>query len=176
MRLLSGFFDRVILVAGVVAGGTIPSFVAQYRQRLGGALDQVLRDLAPFQEIASRQFGGDMRALVEHHMRSTDATFRSEGAAIQTMLDSAQRLSGAARALDTDLFHQMLYMLGNADSPMLAATWAIFKPAFDFSTESLVLAALAGLLLWLCFLGLWFAPAALWQRFANRRPHHAYRR
>ncbi len=175
MRIIGGFLDRIVLVAGVIAGGTIPSFVAQYRQRVGGALDQALRDLAPFQEIANQQFGGSMQALVEHHLHSTDATFHSEGAAIVAMLDSAQHLRAAAQALSTDLLHQLWYLLGKADMQMVSATWAIFKPSFGLSADSLTLAAVIGVIAWLAFLGLWFAPAALWRRFANRRPHRAYR-
>ena len=35
MTFIRGILDRIILVAGVVAAGCIPSFIAQYRQRTG---------------------------------------------------------------------------------------------------------------------------------------------
>ena len=40
MGILTGLVDRAVLVAAFIGGATVPSFVAQYRQRLGGALDQ----------------------------------------------------------------------------------------------------------------------------------------
>ena len=172
VRLVSSILDRIILVAGVIAGGTIPSFVAQYRQRIGGALEQVLRDLAPFQAIANQRYNGSLQALVEHHLHSADATFHSEGAAITAMIESAQRLREAAQALNTDLLHQLLYMLKNADVQMLAATWDIFKPSFGLSVDSLVLAAVTGVAVWLVFLGLGIVLAALWRRVIGRRVHH----
>lgn len=176
VKIIGGLLDRVVLVAGVVTGGTLPSFVAQYRQRVGGALDQVLQDLAPFQEIARQQYGGNMQALIDHHLQSVDVTFHREGAAIAAMVESAQRLGAAAKALDSDLWHQLLYLAGHIDTQMLSATWSIFKPAFGLTAESLLLAALSGLLLWLCFLGLWRGGGACWERFGNRRPMHAYRK
>src|SRR2546429_70783 len=40
MLFLRGLFDRLFLVTAVVAGGLLPGFIAQYRQRVGGRLDQ----------------------------------------------------------------------------------------------------------------------------------------
>ena len=34
MAFIRGILDRIILVVGVVAAGCIPSFIAQYRQRV----------------------------------------------------------------------------------------------------------------------------------------------
>ena len=53
MWIVRAFLDRIVLLAGVVAAGCIPSFIVQYRQRL--AADDSIRcwlDLAPFQAIA----------------------------------------------------------------------------------------------------------------------------
>ena len=157
MLVISGIVDRSFLVVAVIAGGTIPSFVAQYRQRIGGALDQGLRDLAPFQEIANQRYNGSMQALVQHHLNSTDATFHSEGAAISAMIESAQRLRDAAQALNADLLHQLIYLVRAADFPMLTATWNIFKPSFGLSVDSLVFAFIVGVSLWLTFIALWWA-------------------
>ena len=63
MFLLRGLLDRILLIGAIFAAACVPSFIAQYRQRLGGRLDQVLHDLAPFQEIANRNHGGDLRKL-----------------------------------------------------------------------------------------------------------------
>ena len=173
MRFLNGILDRIVLVAGVIAGGTIPSFVAQYRQRVGGALEQVLRDLAPFQEIANQRYDGSLQALVEHHLHSTDATFHSEGAAITAMIESAQRLREAAQALNTDLLHQLVYLLKGADAQMLSATWGIFKPSFGLSLESLIVAGIVGVAIWLLLLGLWFALAACLRWVMGHRANKA---
>ena len=83
-----GLLDRAVLVAGTVAGGCVPGFIIQYRQRVEGRLDQVDQDLAPFRAIAERFHGGSLDALIKHQLVSPDSTFRADGAAIQTMVDS----------------------------------------------------------------------------------------
>ena len=106
-NLVRGLIDRAVLVAGTVAGGCVPGFIVQYRQRVGGRLDQVVMDLAPFRAIAERFHGGSLDALIQHHLVSPDATFRAEGAAIQAMVDSELRLRGMMEALQGDVWHQL---------------------------------------------------------------------
>ena len=161
MAFIRGIFDRIILVAGIIAAGCIPSFIAQYRQRAGGRLDQVLQDIAPFQEIANKFHHGSLQELIQHHLDSEDATFYKEGAALQAMLDSAEQLRKALQALDTDLFHQMAYLLANTEPSIARATWEIFSPSFNLAVESVVFAAAVGILIWLVFLAIWTVFARL---------------
>lgn len=156
MGIIEGLLDRVVLVGGVLCGGTAPSFIAQYRQRVGGHLDQVLQDLLPFQQIANLRHGGSLEALVQHHLRSTDATFRDEGAAIQAMMTAAQRLRAAYEGLNGSLFEQSAFMAVHAQPELLRATWQIYEPSFALSVQGLVFAASVGIVVWLAFLGLWF--------------------
>jgi hypothetical protein len=155
MDFIRGILDRIILVVGVVAAGCIPSFIAQYRQRVGGRLDQVLQDIVPFQAIANQFHHGSLKELIRYHLASADTTFHNEGAALQAMVDSADQLRQALDALNTDLFHQMVYMLTRADPLIARATWDIFSPAFNLTPASIVFAAIVGILIWLVFLGLW---------------------
>jgi len=161
MSLLRGALDRIVLVAAILAAACVPSFIAQYRQRLGGRLDQVLLDLAPFQEIANRNHGGDIRKLIAHHVASTDKTFHEEGAAIQAMVDAAAQLRAAAEALNADLLHQIGYLAANGDPAIARATWDVFVPGFSFTPEYALFALAAGAVLWILFLAGWFGTARL---------------
>jgi hypothetical protein len=155
MDAIRGFLDRIILVIGVVAAGCIPSFIAQYRQRVGGQLNQVLQDLAPFQAIANQFHHGNIQELIQYHLASADSTFHNEGTAIQTMVDSAEQLRQALEALNTDLYRQMVYLLTNADPLIARATWEIFSPAFNITPASVVFALIVGFVVWLVFLAIW---------------------
>ena len=155
MDFIRGFLDRIILVIGVVAAGCIPSFIAQYRQRVSGQLNQVLQDLAPFQAIANQFHHGSLQELIQYHLASADSTFHNEGTAIRTMVDSAERLRQALEALNTDLYHQLVYMLTRADPIIARATWEIFSPSFNITPESAVFALIAGFVIWLVFLAVW---------------------
>jgi hypothetical protein len=160
MAFIRGILDRIVLVAGIVAAGCIPSFISQYRQRLGGRLDQVLKDIEPFQQIANLYHHGSLSELIQHHLASSDSTFHKEGAALQAMLDSAEQLRRALQALNTDLFHQMGYLVtGGLDSGIARSAWEIYSPSFNLTVESVVFAAVTGILIWLIFLLVWYFVA-----------------
>jgi len=86
----------LVFLTGALAGSAFPSYSAQYQQRLYGQLDQVERDLAPFQAIADELHAGSMEALVAHHLRSRDPTFYAEGEALRKMVFSRDQLAQAA--------------------------------------------------------------------------------
>ena len=157
--MIRGLIDRIVLLCAVVAAGCVPSFIAQLRQRASGRLDQVLADLAPFQQIADREHGGSLAALVQYHLQSSDPTFHDEGAALQRMLGAADRLRGLLHGLDTDLYHQCLYLLLHGDAGLARATWSLYQPGFSLSPQSIPFALLIGVLLWALFLALWQAAA-----------------
>ncbi len=169
MRYIRGLLDRIVLVASIIGAGCIPSFIAQYRQRLGGRLDQVLKDIEPFQKIADQYHHGNLSELIDHHVSSADATFQSEGAALQAMIDAAEHLRRALKALNTDLFHQVTYLLtGGLDREIARAAWEIYAPSFNLSTESVIFAATAGIIIWLLFLAIWLAVARLLKMLAAK--------
>ena len=161
MSWLGAILDRIVLLAGVVAAGCIPSFIVQYRQRLGGRLEQVVADLAPFQAIADRYHGGSLAELINYHLQSTDATFHQEGAALQSMVLSAERLRSMLAGLDTDLMHQCAYLALHHDNELLRATWGAYQPGFTLDLQSVVFALAVGIALWAVFLGIWHGVRAL---------------
>jgi len=161
MDFVRGILDRIVLVAGIVAAGCIPSFIAQYRQRVGGRLDQVIQDLAPFQEIANQFHHGSLQELILHHLASPDSTFHNEGAAIQAMVNSAEQLRRALEALNTDLFHQLVYLIAKIDPLITRATWEAFLPSFNLTAESIIFAFIVGVIVWLAFFAVWYVFARL---------------
>jgi hypothetical protein len=161
MAVIRGLLDRIVLLLGVVIAGCVPSFIAQYRQRAAGRLEQVLADLAPFQQIADHEHGGSLADLVRYHLQSSDPTFHREGAALQSMLDAAEHLRALLRGLDTDLFHQGAYLLAHADLDLARSTWSLYQPGFALTIQSVAFALVVGVLLWLVFLGLWHGAARL---------------
>ena len=92
MPLLKGLLDRLFLVCAVVAGGLVPGFIAQYRQRLGGRLDQARLDLEPWQRLAQQYYQGDIEQLIRYHLDSSDPKFHAEGAIIRSLVSTVQQL------------------------------------------------------------------------------------
>jgi hypothetical protein len=153
--LLRGLLDRLVLIAGTIAGGCVPGFIQQYRQRVGGRLDQVHIDLAPFEQIARRFHDGDMDKLVRHHLASSDPSFHAEGQALQSMLDSLTRLTAMAEGLSGSVWQQIGYLLRDFDSSIGVATWRAHVPAFSLDAGSIMVALAMGVASWLLFQLLW---------------------
>ena len=170
MNLFGGFLDRIVLVCATIAGGCLPSFVVQYRQRLGGRLDQVVADLAPFRAIAERLHGGSIEALIQHHLASPDATFHAEGQAIQQMVDAEARLRGMLDALQGSVLDQLHYLVTHVDHDIARSTWESFVPAFTLDAASIGIAVGTGLVCWLLFIGIWKGAAALARPGVKRVP------
>ena len=159
MPILRGILDRIVLIGAILVAGCVPSFIAQYRQRVGGMLDQAVRDLAPFEEIARRYHGGDINRLIKHHLGSTDPTFRQEGQALQAMVDAVANLREAVVALNADLFGQASWLATHGDLGIAKATWVDFVPAMSWTGEAVLFAFATGVAIWLVFLAVWFGVA-----------------
>lgn len=169
MHIVRGILDRLVLLGAVLTAACVPSFIAQYRQRLGGRLDQVSADLAPFQAIADHDFGGSLAKLIDYHLASQDTTFRREGAALQSMVEAAAHLREALQALNTDLLHQFLYLLRHPDYDLLRSTWSAYQPGFALTVEGVLFALVLGLIVWLLFLAVWHCTAAVARVIGHRR-------
>jgi hypothetical protein len=164
MPLVRGLLDRLLLVCAVVAGGLVPGFIAQYRQRLGGRLDQARLDLEPWQRLAEQYYQGDIEQLIRYHLESSDPKFHAEGAIIRSLLATVQQLQTAVDALQGSLFRQSAYLARHADPGLARATLHDWVPTFALSAEGIAFALLFAVAVWLVFLALWHTLALLGRR------------
>ncbi len=161
MKQLAGLLDRVFLVFAVLAAGILPSFVAQYRQRIAGRLDQLNLDLDPWRQIAGRLHGGDLQALVQHHINSGDATFVAEASAITAMQQQLGELQAAVGAMQGDILQRIYGWLQHVNGQDARATWTLFEPQFPLDPQSLMFAIAGGAAAWLAFIVLIWSVAAI---------------
>jgi Protein of unknown function (DUF2937) len=168
MPLVRGLFDRLLLICAVVAGGLVPGFMAQYRQRLGGRLDQALLDLSPWQKVADQYFHGNLARLIQYHLASKDAAFHAEGAAIRSLAATVQHLQAEVAALHGNLFQQATYLALHADPGIARATLADWVPTFGLSADALLFALIFAVGLWLVFQASWSLTATGGRYFAAR--------
>ena len=161
MSYVRGLLDRVLLVCAAVAGGLVPGFIAQYRQRLGGRLDQARLDLEPWQRLAEQYYQGDLERLIRYHLESTDPKFQAEGAVIRSLGETVQQLQNAVDALQGSLFHQAEYLALHADPGLARATFHDWVPTFSLTIPGIIFALVVAVLLWLTFQALWRLLALL---------------
>jgi hypothetical protein len=161
MLFIRGLLDRLLLLCAVVVGGLVPGFIAQYRQRLGGRLDQARLDLAPWQRLAEQYYQGDIERLIRYHLESPDPKFHAEGGIIRALAATVQQLQSAVDALQGSLFHQAAYLALHADPALARATAHDWVPTFALSPPGIVFALLFALVVWLLFHALWRLLALL---------------
>ena len=169
MFIVRGLIDRILLVCAIVTGGLVPGFLAQYRQRLGGRLDQARLDLAPWQKIADRFFGGHLHELISYHLASPVAPIHAEGAVIEQLVHSVQQLNEEMAALHGSLYHQVWYLALHPDPALLRATASAWVPTFGLSGPALLFAVVFAGCAWLIFQTLWSVTSASARRIARRR-------
>jgi hypothetical protein len=168
MSLLRGLMDRLLLICAVVAGGLVPGFISQYRQRLGGMLDQARLDLAPWQRIADQYFHGDLAQLIQYHLSSKDPTFHAEGAAIGSLVASVQHLQIEVAALNGSLFQQAGYLALYGDPAIARATLNSWVPTFGLSADGILFALIFAFALWLVFQAVWSLTAMAGRHLSAR--------
>ncbi len=168
MSYVRGLIDRLLLICAVVAGGLVPGFISQYRQRLGGRLDQARIDLAPWQKIADQYFHGDLTQLIRYHLASKDSTFHAEGAAISSLVASVQHLQSEVAALHGNLFQQAAYLALHADPAIARATLGDWVPTFGLSADGILFALIFAFALWLAFQAIWSLTALGGRSLADR--------
>jgi hypothetical protein len=169
MLLVRGLLDRLVLLVAIVGGGLVPGFIAQYRQRLGGRLDQARLDLAAWQKVADQMFQGDLNQLIRYHAASGDPAFHSEALVIQQLVASVQHLQEAVAALHGNLLQQASYLALHLDGSLAHATMSDWTPTFALSLEGLAFALLVALAVWLVFHALWWSSTRLLRGPAQTR-------
>jgi hypothetical protein len=169
MSVVRGLLDRMLLVCAVVAGGLVPGFIAQYRQRLGGRLDQARLDLDPWQRLADQFYQGDIDKLIQFHLHSGDAKIQAEGAIIRALVESVHQLQSALDGLHGNLFQQAAYLLLHADPAIARATYHDWVPTFALSSDGILFALLFALAVWLSFQVVWWLLAGARTRLHTHR-------
>lgn len=145
----------VTLVIGL-AGGTLfsqaPEFAQQYRQRIGGAIDELRIIVDDFTKQAAEHHLDRQRAL-EVYARSPDDFLRDRGLSMRGTLERYERLviqqSDLASAAPVV---KPFMLIRNADEGILANTWRDFIPGIPVSFAGLVWAAIG-------FVGGWIVTA-----------------
>jgi hypothetical protein len=169
MAFVRGLLDRAILLCAAVAGGLAPGFIAQYRQRLGGRLDQARLDLEPWQKIADQFYQGDLDKLIQYHLGSSDPRFQTEGSVIRSLVASVHQLQSAIDALHGSLFKQAAYLAVHADPGVARATYGDWVPTFSLTPEGILFALVFALGVWLAFELTWSVLGWCCQRLVSRR-------
>jgi len=128
-------------MAGLIAGlvtAQFPEFAQQYRQRLGGAVDELARIVADF-DASARKAGLDREEALAQ-MRGT-AFLDARQADMRATFARLERLSATQAQMRTgNALTRIAAMLRSADREIARAAWSDFAPALPVTPEGLVFA------------------------------------
>ena len=118
MSVVYRYLMIIIACASLLIGLQVPSFVDQYQKRVDAHLREVIVNLQPFVEIATKYFDGDMEKLLALHRNSEALPFKEEGKAIEQMLQRKTHFEAELSALNTALPQRALHVLLHSDEQL----------------------------------------------------------
>lgn len=134
MYLLRRFALGFGLLCGVITS-QVPEFAQQYRQRLGGALDELTAIIDEFRTDASK-YGMDERQAVAALEKNTDQLARDRGQAMARTMQRRDRLAEQSTSFETAGPYARLLVFARDFDPQLASrAWSSFEPAVPVTSE-----------------------------------------
>ena len=161
VSLAAGLFGAVVVAQ-------LPELVQQYKQRLGGAIDEVAAIVARFDEDAASNQLKREEALAKL-AASPDDLVRRRGEDVKLNVARLDRLLESRRELDeADPIGRLATFFSYADGELLAATLEDFSPAVPTTNEGLLCGVLGFILGWTIIrLPAW--PYRRWREMRGRR-------
>ncbi len=137
---------RFVVVAAAALGGLtssqLPEFAQQYRQRLGGALDELRQIVSDFETAAVRSNLTREEAL-ETYGRSEADFLRDQGETARSTIRRYERLTEQrARLEEAPPLMRPVVVLSRPDERVVRGAWADYEPAVPVTAAGFVWAAL----------------------------------
>lgn len=125
------------LLGGLVASQA-PEFGQQYRQRLGGAIDELNRIVTRFDEDA-RATGQERDSAIDQLRQNPDRLTSLQGAAMRANIERRDRLERQRQAFsEAGPFARIGLLLREGDTDLARAAYRDFEPAVPTTQEGFV--------------------------------------
>lgn len=157
----------LLAFAAAIAASQAPEFAQQYRQRLGGAIDELQRVIDNLNADAARS-GVDQAQALAQMADNSDKLVRDQSLSMAQTIVRHARLEEQQQAFDDGgPFVRVAALVENYDPPLMQATVREFEPAMPTTVEGIAFAGGGFIVIYavLRFLGFLFRP--------RRRRHHA---
>lgn len=139
--MLSRTFAMALGIVGAITTSQLPEFTQQYRQRLGGAIDELREVVRRFDDDAKGS--GLTRGDALRRLQAGDEFLRRRGESeaqakirLDNLLEQQQAMQGAGS------FGRIGTFIQGGDSALAARTFHEFEPAMPVTSEGIAAAAL----------------------------------
>ncbi|MGE7367603.1 DUF2937 family protein [Neorhizobium sp. NPDC001467] len=168
-------FGRMLAMAMALLGGIVfsqaPEFAQQYRQRIGGALDELRAVIARFDSEADRN-GLDRERALGIYSASPERFLRSQGDSMRHTFSRYENLEQQSRELqEASQLAKPLILFSRPDADIFANAWRDYVPGVPVSVAGLIWGGVGLILGWLA--AALFGAASLRARRPRRRRHVA---
>ncbi len=145
------FVQRLALIIGLLfglVGAQLPELAQQYRQRIGGALDELHRVIAQFDAEAAAESLTRAQAI-ERLKANPDNLARERGEDMENDIARADRLERQLDLLKSGApLARLVVFVEDFDAPTVARALHDFEPAMPVTAEAFVVGAVAVILGW----------------------------
>lgn len=132
--------------AGLAAVSQAPEYAQQYRQRIGGAIDELRVVVNDFDRDASAS-GLDRDQAIEQMRRSAERFPRDRGESMARTIDRYEALLAQRQAMDAaHPLTRPLFVLRYPDPQIMQGAWSDFEPAVPLTTSGAVYGGIGGLI------------------------------
>ena len=147
MGLVSKGTTIASIAIGLAAFSQAPEYAQQYRQRLGGAIEELRSVVADFDRDAQNSRYTRSQALDEMR-RSATPFVRDRGESMQGTIQRFEALSNQRALMDqAHPVTRPLFILRNPDGQIASGAWADYEPAVPLTMPGLVYGGVGGLLM-----------------------------
>ena len=168
--MIARLFTMVLALAGAGTLSQAPEFAQQYRQALGGAVDELQVIVEDFDTASERAGLSRDQALAQY--RGTDNEFLDErGTQISSTLDRYERLKGQVEALETAGPFERIWLVFRApDMRVVEGARDRFEPAVPLTIAGGIMALIGACIGWLLGRGTGTTVKATGKMLRGRRP------
>jgi hypothetical protein len=142
MRFIRRALILIVMILGGVAFSQAPEFAQQYRQRLGGAIDELTVLIQDFDAQANHE-GLDRQSALNTYAGSQEAFLRNQGEGMRRRFERYEDLTGQLTELMTaSPILRPVVLARHLDAATFASTWRDFVPAVPVSVAGAIWAVI----------------------------------
>jgi len=159
---------RIIAFGCGLGGGIVasqgPEFAQQYRQRVGGAIDELRQVVSRF-EADARASNETQESAIARLRSNADDFVSRQGAAMQANVERLGRLENHRRTMmQAGPFSRVALMMRDGDRDVMEAVYRDFEPAMPVTEEGIISTAIGFVAVWGGLLLLVGFLRSLWRR------------
>ncbi|GEP00245.1 DUF2937 family protein [Methylobacterium haplocladii] len=142
-------FGLALGIIGAIIAAQAPEFAQQYAQRLGGAIEELRRQIATLDSDAQAT-GNTRESAIENLRKNADALVARRGEAVRGDVERFRALDAQKQAIDAAA-SPLGKTVAVARNPDVAVAWAAYRdyrPAVPTTTDGLIAGLVGFLVAW----------------------------